>query len=110
MLELFFLLLVGHAVADYALQSDYLVASKNRHDEVRDGKKHWVWVLSAHCLINGGAVYVVTGSLLLAFCETVVHFVIDFCKCEEWFSYNVDQTLHVSCKILWVIMFLYGIH
>ena len=110
MLELFFLLLVGHAVADYAMQSDYIVAAKNRNDTERDGKQHWFWVLSAHCLINGGAVYLVTGSFLLALCETILHFFIDFSKNEKWISYEVDQTLHWLCKVLWTVLFFSGIN
>lgn len=65
-LEMFFLLLIGHAVADFCLQTDWIARSKNRHAVPAgyDPKLHgpqqtiWPYVLSAHALTHGGAVYV----------------------------------------------------
>jgi hypothetical protein len=33
--------------------------------------------------------------------ETVLHWLIDFGKCEKWYSIHVDQGLHLLCKALW---------
>jgi len=105
---LFFQLLIGHAVADYALQSDWMAKAKNRHHKTTPppGATYqacWFWVLSAHALIHGGAVYVITGSPLLALIETLVHWCIDFAKCDNWFGINTDQSLHILTKALFAI-------
>ena len=69
---MFFLLLVGHAVADFPLQAGPMAAEKCRRsptDLQRDVP--WYYWLTAHAVIHGGAVYLVTGSLFLALLETV---------------------------------------
>ena len=101
--ETFFLLMVGHAVADFALQSPEMGAGKNRNRRIEPppGQKYtpcWPYYLSAHALIHGGAVYIVTGSLMLGLIETTAHWVIDFAKCENWTTPHQDQGLHVLCK------------
>ena len=103
---IFFLLMVGHAVADYALQSSELSETKRR----AKNPGGWWMALGAHALIHGGAVTLVLGSPLLGFFEFVAHFCIDFGRCEGKYSYKVDQFLHVLCKVLWIVFFLLGIH
>jgi hypothetical protein len=107
-----FLMLVGHAVADYALQSDFMATNKNRnavpkgYDPARHGPMQTIWpyVLSAHALIHGGMVYLVTGSIALAVAETVSHWVIDFGKCEKWYGIHTDQWAHIYFKVMWAAM------
>lgn len=93
-------LLIGHAVADYPLQGDYLARSKNRHDALG---AHGIWMhsLAAHALIHGGAVWLITGSLALGAAEACAHAAIDFAKCDGRLTYHADQALHVACKVLW---------
>jgi len=107
-----FLFLVGHAVCDYALQTDWIAKSKSRHSgppPAYDPKLHgpiqkiWPYVLSAHALIHGGAVFLITGSVFLGIAETFSHWVIDFGKCEKWYGIHTDQLLHFGCKILWAL-------
>lgn len=105
-LLLFFALLIGHAVADYPLQGAFLAKAKDRHsdsgvmfDEKVAPKWLWIHALSAHSLVHAGAVWLITGSVLLALVETVLHWVIDFAKCEGWTTFNTDQLLHVVCRI-----------
>jgi hypothetical protein len=110
-------MLCSHAVADYALQTDMIAANKNRnhepkgYDPVRHGPKQvfWPYVLTGHALIHGLGVYLITQSTLLGLLETAAHWAIDFGKCEKWYGINTDQWLHIGCKILWVILFVYGI-
>jgi hypothetical protein len=104
-----FALLIGHAVADFALQGAFLSAAKNRHHSLRAffGEKEvpkglWIEALSAHSLIHAGAVWWVTGSVGLGLLEFVAHAGIDFAKCEGWTSFRIDQALHVGCKLVWV--------
>lgn len=100
--ELLFLLLIGHAFADYPMQSDFIATAKNHTTEL--GKMFWKWVLPSHGLIHALPVYVVTGSFVLAFAEFVCHTVIDWLKCDGRIGFNTDQLLHVGCKVLWVIL------
>lgn len=104
-LSAFFLLMVGHAVADYALQAKWLAETKRRANNP-DG---WWLALGAHALIHGGAVALILGSPLLGFFEFLAHFCIDFGRCEGKYSYKIDQLLHVLCKILWIPLYLFGI-
>ncbi len=113
MLEPLFWLLVGHAVGDFGLQSDWMARYKNRHmqgQSVFSAKPELIWleVLSAHCLIHAGAVALATGSVLLGLLEFVAHWLIDFCKCEDYFGFHTDQCLHIACKILWFVMLTQG--
>ena len=92
-----FLLLVGHAVADYPLQGDFLSRAKSYKNPI-PGIDWWI-ALAMHCLIHAGAVWVVTGSTLLAVCEFVVHFIIDIAKCGGRISFRTDQLLHSIFKV-----------
>jgi hypothetical protein len=109
-----FKLLIAHASADFALQSDAMAKGKNRHrkpDYIPAGQKFipcWHYWLTAHALINGGMAWLVTGIVWVGFLETVLHWAIDFAKCENWTDPNQDQALHFVCKLgycalaLWV--------
>ena len=105
-----FQLLVGHAIADFALQSDWMAKNKNRHvspSYVPEGQKFtptWFYVLSAHALIHGGMVFLITNSLLLGMLETLVHWIADFAKCENWTNPHVDQAIHIGSKVLWFLI------
>lgn len=117
MLSQLFLLVVGHAVADYPLQSDFMAREKNPwlpQDPARvpPGQKpvvFWPWVLSAHALIHGGAVMLITGSALLGVLETLCHWCIDLAKCAGWTGLNTDQCLHLACKVVWLLMLAAGV-
>jgi hypothetical protein len=102
LLEVFALLVVGHALADYPLQGEFLAKAKNRF--ARMPGTPWYQAMAAHAVIHGGAVFLATGSLLLGLTETVVHAFIDDAKCAGRISYNVDQALHIGCKIVWVLL------
>ena len=93
------MLLVGHAVADFALQTSAMFYGKDRNilSDYDNAPKWQIW-LSAHSLIHGGAVMIVTGSLWFALAEVILHWVIDFAKCEGWTNPQQDQLLHIVCK------------
>jgi hypothetical protein len=65
--------------------------------------------LSAHGLIHGGVVFIVTGSSVLGVTEVVLHSVIDFLKCENKTNPHTDQFLHILCKIFYVILIFNGV-
>jgi hypothetical protein len=96
----FFWLMVGHAIADYLLQSLAVNHDKNRNK----APALWVYAMSAHCLANAGAVALATGSVPLGVAEFVVHFGIDIARCDGRTSRAVDQGLHVACKLLWAVL------
>ena len=113
-LTLFFALLIGHAVGDFALQGNFLSQAKNRNSSLESffpgGAPRGLWwnALLAHALIHAGAVWLITGFVLLAIAELILHFLIDYAKCEGWISFSLDQTLHRSCKLLYVVLLFFN--
>ncbi len=111
-----FLLFCGHALCDFALQSEWVATNKNRHarDKLNAEQKKqfeviWPWLMGAHSLHHGLAVFLFTQNLTLGLLETASHFVIDFLKCEKVFGFHLDQILHLLCKIIWVALLYYQI-
>lgn len=104
-----FWMLVGHAVADYPLQGDWLSKAKNQKLDLVPGERIWPHALACHALIHAGAVQIATGSALLAGLELVAHAAIDFAKCAGRLNYNQDQALHVACKFVWLGLLAVGI-
>ena len=104
--QLFFALLIGHAIADYPLQGDFLALHKNRH--YKDASRPlpsglWVHCLVAHCLIHAGFVWAITGRFVLGAVEFVLHIIFDFVKCEGITGFHTDQVLHAASKALFAI-------
>jgi hypothetical protein len=115
-LVLFFALAIGHAIADFPLQGEFLSRGKNRHlppPPLADGdsspRRLWIYLMSAHTLTHAGFVWVITGSALLAFAEFVIHFLIDSLKCERWTGFETDQWLHIATKVVYVIVIWCGL-
>jgi len=111
-----FALLIGHALADYPLQGAFLAKAKDRHSdsgamfaESVPPKGLWIHALTAHSLVHAGSVWIVTGSVVLALVELVLHWIIDFAKCEGWTGFTTDQMLHVLCKIGYAAVIASGI-
>lgn len=104
MLVLFFKLIIGHAFADFVLQSTPMAKWKCRRKSYEDGQEgekdvpSWPYWLSAHALIHGGVVWFVTNNIFLGIVEIVLHWIIDFAKCEKWTNIHIDQVLHILCK------------
>jgi len=94
-----FYLLAAHGVCDYPLQGDFLARGKN-HKAPLPGVP-WYQCLFWHAMIHAGAVALITGSLWLGLAELVAHLLIDYGKCDGWYGFNVDQALHIICKLLW---------
>lgn len=96
-----FLILIGlHCLCDYPLQGDFLAKGKNHLDPIPGIP--WYHCLFAHAAIHGMAVGIATQTPMLGVCETVLHFMIDHFKCGKMFGYNMDQFLHILCKVFWV--------
>lgn len=106
MIERFFALVIGHALADFALQSEWMARRKNRHlgGSFEPGRVTWPIVMTAHSMIHGGVVWMITGNVYLGLAETCAHMVIDILKCEYVFGIYEDQGLHILCKMAWAII------
>lgn len=101
-----FVLLVIHAILDFPLQGDTVALNKNplANTELQKSIPWWYWMLS-HALSHGGGVWLITQSVFLGMAEAVCHFIIDYFKCKKKYDIHGDQILHLSCKVLWVILF-----
>ena len=104
-MEMFFYLLVGHALADYPLQGDFLSKAKNRANPIPGVP--WYQGLISHSFIHGGVVALVTGIWWLGLMEVVCHAFIDDAKCTNKIGFNADQALHIGCKAIWCVIALY---
>jgi len=132
MLELFVLLMFGHAIADFGLQSEGMALCKNPRlkemwEEAYSPKVSsgvldylqprmvtqalvpWYYFMAGHGLIHGFFVWAFTGNVALGIVETVCHFVIDVGKCKQYYGIHVDQALHILCKIVWVASIAMGV-
>lgn len=98
--ELFLALCVGHALADYPLQGDFLAKAKNASAPIPGVP--WYQALGAHAVIHGGFVGFLTGLWWLGVVEAIIHAATDHAKCRGRISFNTDQTIHIACKAVWV--------
>ncbi|MES2980759.1 MAG: DUF3307 domain-containing protein [Verrucomicrobiota bacterium] len=112
----FLALVIGHVLADYPLQGRFLSMAKNRHADVSElfggespPRGLWLHALTAHSLVHAGMVWFITGSLTLGIVELILHWLIDFAKCEKWTNFTVDQLLHVACKAAYAVLIGYEI-
>ncbi|NTF17788.1 DUF3307 domain-containing protein [Agrobacterium rubi] len=138
-LELLALLVFGHVVGDYPMQGQFIALGKNRTQPLPGTP--WYQILTAHAIMHGGlvAAAVVLAALSgypclfalalpLAVAETACHWAIDDWKCrrearcrkryeceeleeQRIFAYDLDQALHLACKITWagVCVFVAGL-
>jgi len=107
-----FLLIFGHALADYPLQSRFMAIGKNPYNKVSNpspNARKWYHKMIAHCFIHGGIVMLITGSLGLGILEFVMHWIIDILKCKKAITSDVDQSLHILCQICYALYIIYVI-
>ncbi len=105
-----FKLIIGHAVADFVLQQKAMSIGKCRRSK-QDNKLArkwppymWFYWLTAHSLVNAGVVWLITDSMLFAFVELILHWIIDHLKCEKLTNLHTDQLLHLTCKIMYAVL------
>jgi hypothetical protein len=104
--SLFFAFLVLHTLADFPLQGDYLARQKVR--KTASSQTDWLMALSAHSVLHAGGVWLLTGSLALGVTEFFLHWLIDLAKGEGKFGVLMDQSLHMLCKLAYVLILAYG--
>lgn len=104
MIELFFQLLILHALCDFALQGEAMAVYKNRHNEPDNpNMPQWYYWLTAHSLIHAGGVYLILGPFY-ALIELVLHWLIDFAKCEKFTNLHEDQIMHIGAKAVYILV------
>ena len=96
------LLFAGHALGDFSLQNDFLAKGKNHKNPI-PGFPAWQ-LLFAHCLVHSGIVFLITGKMWMAIAELVIHYITDWAKCDGRITFNEDQYIHYSCKVLWATL------
>ncbi len=96
---LFLSLIFSHYLCDFALQNDFIARHK-----ARGSCDFWVHVLTAHSCIQAFGVLLVTHRASLAVAELLAHWSIDFLKCEKKIDLNIDQALHLTCKLIYFIL------
>lgn len=97
--ECFGALMIGHFLADYPLQGDFLSRAKNRANPIPGVP--WYQALGAHAVIHGGFVWAITGFWWLGLLEAILHAGTDDAKCTGKISFNHDQAFHFACKAMW---------
>jgi hypothetical protein len=107
MYEMMFLVIAAHFVCDYTLQTEAVAIGKNRSiNKTRFGVDWWYWMMG-HSFTHGVALYLITGSVAAAVCDTFTHFMIDDSKCAGIFGIHVDQALHIVWRVLVVAILSY---
>jgi hypothetical protein len=96
--NLFLLLAMGHFVGDFGLQGDRMAREKCPGC---GQTLSWQWWLVAHAGVHAFLVAVITGIPLLGLAEWIVHMAIDIAKCRHVLNLQMDQGLHLACKVLW---------
>lgn len=99
-----FLLLAGHALCDYPLQSEFLSKGKNHRTSPYLAWMPAYWCLFAHAMIHGGTVLLITDSLPLGIAEAVLHAGTDYAKCDGRINMDEDQAMHIACKVAWAVL------
>lgn len=103
-MEILFLMVGAHFLADYPLQGDFLSKAKNRANPIKGVP--WYQGMIAHASIHGLAVGLVTGVWWLGIMELIAHAAIDDAKCTGKICFNTDQILHIVCKFIWFGLFI----
>jgi hypothetical protein len=99
-------MLAAHALCDYPLQGDWLSKAKNPKLDLVPGERIWPMALAGHALIQAAAVQLITGSWSLFVVAFIVPVGLDDSNCRGRFGYNVDQYLHVLCKVIYALAIL----
>ena len=108
-LGVLFALFIGHALADYPLQQEFIAEAKKAKfwkDQPDSNGWEWALVLGFHSFIHGGLVWWVTGNLALGFIEVGLHFFIDHVRSQKRISFTTDQLLHLACKVGYLLFLI----
>ena len=100
----FWMLMCGHALADFPLQTPDMAKGKNYTIDPAHNAVPWYYWLASHCFVHGLSVTLLTGSVYLGFAEFLLHGVLDWAKCAKLTTIHFDQLAHTACKALWAMV------
>ena len=100
MTELLFLLVCGHCLGDFALQTPYMSA----HKDHTNGDRDWLVFLFAHSFIHGMIVFLITQFIWIAVAEIILHVFVDHTKCCKYIGLKEDQIAHITCKVIYCVI------
>lgn len=112
-LHVLFWLVVGHAVADYPWQGDFLSRAKCPQSGFHG--IDWQIALAMHAIIHAGMVALVfvlaarlseSRAIAVGVIEFIWHVYIDLMKCNGRTSFRTDQLLHMVCKVCYLVFLL----
>lgn len=119
-IQIVFVYVAGHSLADTALQKHDMGGGKNRHNKIDMSKvpvgqkplNLWPMWMTHHALIQGLTITAITFfitrdvsfSINIGMLEFISHLSIDFFKCENAYGPYVDQSLHILMKIFYAIL------
>lgn len=119
-IQILFLYVAGHSLADTALQKHDMGKGKNRHNPVDMSKvpvgqkplNLWPMWITHHALIQGlvatGITYFITSdtvfSINIGMLEFASHLAIDFFKCENAYGPYADQSWHIVMKLFYAFL------
>ena len=64
----------------------------------------WFYWMSAHALIQGGLIMLIFPEFwYLGLIEVIIHFIIDFMKCQNKLNPHQDQLLHFVFRIMYLV-------
>tara|TARA_R110000744_G_scaffold360566_1_gene468122 strand:- start:526 stop:870 length:345 start_codon:yes stop_codon:yes gene_type:complete len=107
LIQMFITLIAGHFLADFPLQNDAIAVGKSNQTQEKEGKHFgvdWFYWMIAHAATHALVVGYITGNFYLGLLEFVLHFAIDWCKCNGRFGLHVDQLLHATCKLSYIVI------
>ncbi|WP_233122739.1 DUF3307 domain-containing protein [Agrobacterium vaccinii] len=95
-------MIAAHFLLDYALQGEWMSKAKNATLDLVPGERIWPLALFGHALLHATAVQIITGSWVFFAAELIIHGSTDYAKCNGRFGYNIDQAIHICCKLAYV--------
>ena len=95
----------GSLCCGFAIQTDTVAINKCPNNSSKI-KINWAWWMTGHVSMHGLIVFFITGNVLVAAAETIIHFYIDYLKCIGKFNLLIDQIFHILCKLIWVLFII----
>ena len=101
-IQLFLTLVAGHYLADYGLQSDFMVKQKENALKTAMG----FHALMAHAAIQGLVAGLLSHNFTIGVIVAMTHWLIDLGRgAKGWYGINIDQLLHILV-ILFAVIFV----
>lgn len=104
-MKLFVLLLMMHALTDFALQPRQMALGKSKKTNELEQWVPWYYWLTSHALIQGFGIYLITCSMTLGITEVILHWCIDHLKCIGMTNIHEDQLIHILCLIIYTLIY-----